>query len=90
MLFYPFELIIDILNKILNINLSEPSFSIPEIKEPSTGKVLFAARHYDFNSLLDNSDFKTMHDIYFIIVDVIIVFALINLIKRKLEEVETK
>lgn len=90
LLFYPFELIIDILNKILNINLSDPAFSIPEIKEPSTGKVLFAARHYDFNSLLENSVFKTMHDIYFIIVDAIIVFALINLIKRKLEEVETK
>lgn len=90
LLFYPFELIIDILNRITNINLSEPKFNIPEIKEPSTGKILFKAQDYNFNNLLDTKEFKIMHDIYFVIVDAIIIFALANLIKSKLKEVETE
>lgn len=90
LLFYPFELIIDILNRITNINLSEPKFNIPEIKEPSTGKILFKAQNYNFNDLLDTNEFKIMHDIYFVIVDAIIIFALANLIKSKLKEVETE
>ena len=89
-LFYPFELIINLLNRILSINLSEPEFTIPNIVEPSTGGTLIAARKYNLNSILENSAFKTMHDIYLVIVDAIIVFGLINLTKRKLEEVETK
>lgn len=90
LLFYPFELIIDILNRITNINLSEPKFNIPEIKEPSTGKILFKAQNYNFNDLLSTNEFKIMHDIYFVIVDAIIIFALANLIKSKLKEVETE
>lgn len=90
LLFYPFELIIDILNRITNINLSEPKFNIPEIKEPSTGRILFNAQNYNFNDLLNTKEFKTMHDIYFVIVDAIIIFALANLIKSKLKEVETE
>lgn len=90
LLFYPFELIIDILTKISNINLSEPQFSVPEIREPSTDKVLFKAQNFNFNDLLNEPSFKTMHDIYFIIVDAIIVFAFANLIKKKLKEVETE
>ena len=90
LLFYPFDLIIDVLNRINNINLSEPKFNIPEIKEPCTGKVLFKAQNYNFNDLLATKEFKMMHDIYFVIVDAIIIFALANLIKNKLKEVETQ
>ena len=90
-LFYPFELLIDLLNRILNINLNEPTFSIPEVREPSTGNVLFYEKKFNFNDiLLQNEAFETMHNIYFIIVDAIVVFGLVNLIKKKLEEVETK
>ena len=34
---YPLELILDILDKILNINFAEPIINIPEIKEPVIG-----------------------------------------------------
>ena len=74
----------------LNINLGEPEFVIPNIIEPSTNQILIHEKSYNFNSLLENEAFKNMHDIYLIIVDAIIIIALILLIRKKLEEVETK
>ncbi len=89
-LFYPFELIIDILDKIVNINFSDPVMNIPDINEPFTGNKLISATTFDFNSLLSNSILKNIHDIYLVGVDVVIVIALVNLAKRKWEEVSTK
>ncbi len=86
-LFYPFELILDILDKILHINFSEPIFNIPDINEPFTNTKLITATTYNLNSLLENGTFKTIHDFYLIGVDAIIVFGLVNLAKRKWEEV---
>lgn len=89
-LFYPFELIIDILNKIMNINFSEPVFEIPDINEPFTNSKLISATSYNLNDLLKNSIFKTVHNIYLLCVDAFIVFGLVNLAKRKFEEVTNK
>ena len=38
----------------------------------------------------ENNTFKTCHDIYFVLVDAIIIFGLVNLLKNKMEEVLTK
>lgn len=81
---YPFELIINILTKISNINFKEPRFEIPNINEPFTGTKLVSATSYNFNDMLDNDVLKNVHNIYFIIVDVVIVFALVNLCKNKI------
>ena len=89
-LFYPFELIIDILNKIMNINFSEPVFEIPDINEPFTNSKLISATSYNLNDLLKNNIFKTVHNIYLLCVDAFIVFGLVNLAKRKFEEVTNK
>ena len=89
-MFYPFELVIDILNKIANINFSDPVINIPDINDPFTGNKLISATTFDFNSLLSNSILKNIHDIYLIGVDAVIVIALVNLAKRKWEEVSTK
>ena len=51
---------------------------------------LISATTFDFNSLLSNSILKNIHDIYLIGVDAVIVIALVNLAKRKWEEVSTK
>lgn len=87
---YPLELILDILNRIVNINFTEPIIQIPDFIEPSTDERIISAQTYNLNSLLDNSIFKTCHDIYFVLVDAVIVFGLVNLLKHKLEEVFTK
>ena len=87
---YPLELILDILNRILTINFSEPVIDIPDIYEPTTNVKFISATSYNLNSLLDNNTLKTCHNIYLILVDAVIVFGLVNLLKHKLEEVFTK
>lgn len=87
---YPLELILNILNRILNINFSEPAFNIPEIKEPITNTLLISTTSFNFNTLLQNETLKNVHDIYLILVDAVVIFALINLAKTKFEEVMTK
>lgn len=87
---YPLELILNILNRILNINFSEPAFIIPEIKEPITNTLLISTTSFNFNTLLQNETLKNVHDIYLILVDAVVIFALINLAKTKFEEVMTK
>lgn len=89
-LFYPFELIIDVLSKILNINLGTPTFNIPDMYEPFTGGKFISATTFNLNSMLENNIFKTVHDIYLVCVDAFITFELVNLFKRKYEEVTTK
>ena len=87
---YPLDLILDILNRILNINFTEPAFNIPEIKDPITNTNLISATSFNFNTLLENETLKTVHDTYLILVDAVIIFALVNLAKSKFEEVMTK
>lgn len=84
---YPFELIVDILNKILSINFGEPIISIPDIQEPVTNELLVKGTSLNLNMFLENKILKNIHDIYLIIIDSIIIFALVNLAKNKFEEV---
>lgn len=89
-LFYPFELIIEILERIADINFSNPIFNIPNIQEPFTNKTIISATTFNLNDLLSNSIFKNVHNIYLICVDAFIAFSLVNLAKRKFEEVTSK
>ena len=40
--------------------------------------------------MLNNNIFKTIHDLYFIGVDALIIIGLVNLAKKKWEEVSNK
>lgn len=84
---YPLQLIINILNKMLNINFKDPVITIPDIREPFTNELFIHSTTFNFNSLLNNNILKNVHDIYLILVDAVIIFGLVNLAKRKLEEV---
>lgn len=87
---YPLELILNVLERIKTINFDEPIIQIPDFVEPSTNEKIISSRTYNLNSLLENNTFKTCHDIYFVLVDAIIIFGLVNLLKNKMEEVLTK
>ncbi len=89
-LFYPLELILDVLDRIISINFEEPIIQIPDFIEPSTNEKIINSTTYNLNSLLENDIFKTCHNVYLILVDAVIVFGLVNLLKHKLEEVFTK
>lgn len=84
---YPLQLVVNILNKILTINFDEPIINIPEIREPFTNEVFVSKTSFNFNDLLTNDTLKSVHDIYLIIVDAVVIFALVNLAKNKFEEV---
>lgn len=87
---YPLDLILNVLERIKSINFEEPIIQIPDFVEPSTNEKIINARTYNLNSLLENNTFKTCHDVYFVLVDAIIIFGLVNLLKNKMEEVFTK
>ena len=86
-LYYPIELLIDILNRYLNLSSSNLSFTIPDIVEPFNNEVLIHSTTFDFNDVLENSVYKQVHDYYLIFVDFIIAFGLIKLATKKWEEV---
>ena len=75
---------------ILDIDFSEPVFNIPDITEPFSNKKLISATTFKFNDLLENNTFNTIHSIYLVCVDVFVVFGLVNLFRKKYEEVTTK
>lgn len=87
---YPLDLILNVLERIKSINFEEPIIQIPDFVEPSTNEKIINARTYNLNSLLENNTFKTCHDVYLVLVDAIIIFGLVNLLKNKMEEVFTK
>ena len=89
-LYYPFELLFDLLDRFMNINFSEPIINIPEIKEPFTNVALIKPINFNFNSLLENETLMIVHDIYFIIVDAVIYVGLVILLYKKYEEVINK
>lgn len=91
LLFYPFELIIKILTEMLNINVFEPVFNIPDLKEPFTGHVLISNVSFNLNDLVsEDGPFKTLYSIYRTCVTAYIYMKLVNLFKRKYEEVTSK
>lgn len=83
-LVYPFDLAVDVLQRINNIEFSEPRIYIPDIYEPSSNTKFISATEYNFNTLLENDIFRNVHNIYLIVVDVIIIFALVVLLKDKI------
>lgn len=89
-LWSPFDFLIELLTRIMNINFGEPKFTVPDIYEPFTNQKIISATEFNFNDLLSNSILKTAHDIYLLLVDGFIIFGLYQLISHKIEEVFTK
>lgn len=89
-LVYPFELAINVLNKFKRIEFDEPSFVIPDLYEPVTNTKLISSTRFSFNDLLKNDVFNNIHNIYLVVVDAIIVFGIVILLKNKILEVFDK
>ena len=87
LLYQPFEMVIDLLNRFLNINLEDPSINIPDIIEPFTGEILIPAFEFKFNTILETEEFNYIYQIYLLAVDAMLVFVVINQIKRIEREV---
>lgn len=89
-LYYPFELLIDFLNRISTISdsgtaiLSIPSFNIDFMGYHAT---LFNSFTFDFNSILTNDTYKNIHTIYLTVVDIILWLGVVYLAAKCLQTV---
>lgn len=86
---YPFEFIIDLFTRISKIEVNEePIIHIPELRDPFFNYKILDATDFNFNDLIkENTIFKTIHNLYLMSVDVILIISFIALSKRKIEEV---
>lgn len=89
-LYYPFELLIDFLNRIGSIAETDTAIiSIPAFSLDFFGNhyQVFDAYSYDLNSLLVNDTFKNIHTIYLTVVDIILWLGVVYLAARCLQSV---
>lgn len=89
-LYYPFELLIDFLNRISSIsNSSTAVLNIPDVKINMFGNelVLIKSFKYDFYSILTTDVYKNIHTIYLTVVDIILWLFLVSLASKCLHSV---
>lgn len=88
MLYYPFELIVDILNRVKNLTSSlNGNFVLKTPNLDIFGTTLIPAYEFNFNEFLQNETFKTVYDVYLTSVDVILICCLVILCKNTFVEV---
>lgn len=91
-LYYPFHVIVEILNSILEFNpTSTPSITLPSLVVPVGEEryTLWEDTAYTFD-IINTEPFKTVHQLYLAAVDCSLAFGLIMLFRKKLDEVMTR
>lgn len=89
-LYYPFELLVDFLNRVGKIAetdtaiISVPSFTLSFMDYSAT---FFEDMSYDLNTILENETFKNIHDIYLIFTDIILWLGVIYLAGKMLRSI---
>lgn len=89
-LYYPFQLLIDFLNRVGQIqDTSAAILNIPEFKISFMGYegILWNAFNFDFNSILINETYKNIHTIYLTVVDIILYLSLVFLARKCLRNI---
>lgn len=89
-LYFPIEIILDFLNRFASLNeMSECKITIPALNINFFGNTytVFNGYVYDFNELLVNDTFKTVHTVYLTIVDVILYLWLVILAYNSFSDV---
>lgn len=89
-LYYPFELLIDFLNRISTINeTSTAIIHIPKFTLSFAGYsvVIFAEYNYDLNSILVNDTFVNIHNIYLGVVDIILWLGVVYLASKLIHDI---
>ena len=82
---YPFAVVADFLNHLLDIGSQEPVLRWNAVSV--MGYEFIHAGSFNFNDLLEEEAFKKIHDVYLLVVDAGIVFGLVALLRRKYDSV---
>lgn len=84
-LYYPFEFFIDILTRLLNLNIPDnPSITFPGVS--LMGYTLWDDTTYSFD-LSALPALEALHETYYIVVDVIVIVSLVHFAKKKLDSI---
>lgn len=87
-LYYPIDLVIDFLTRVVNISSNIGDSCILTTSEFSLfGTVLLRSFTFDFNTIIENETFKNIYNIYLVVMDVILSLMLINFAKNTFAEV---
>lgn len=86
---YPFEFIINLLQRVLNINYVEPVLHFPQITNPLDDTVIFEGFDYNLKSILEFEGISYFYNIYLIAVDALLIFAFIKGCIKTFEEVSS-
>lgn len=85
LLTYPLSLLVSFVDRVSNMSASTSQLTIPRITLPS-GDVILEQQTYNFNTLLEQPEFKQIYDIYMIIIKAGMSFGLVRLIQKKSKE----
>lgn len=88
-LYYPFELLIDFLNRISSINDSTAIISIPQFDIEFMGykATVIHETSFDFYSILTNDTYKKLHDMYLVFVDILLWLGVVYLASNCIKEI---
>lgn len=89
-LYFPFQILIDFLNRISSIsNTNTAIISVPEFNLSFMGYsvTIFQNMSFDMNTILENSTFKTLHDVYLVFTDVILWLYVVYLASKMINTV---
>lgn len=84
LLYFPVELLVDLVSRINQLGETEPYIQIPQLEWD--GHVLISAQRYEFD-FLDNETFAQIHSYYLMAMDVALIGALVALLWKKFQEV---
>lgn len=75
-LFYPIDLLFDFLTRLDRIDDTQPTITVPTVREYFTNAVIINGFTYNLNSVLENETFAQVYNIYLNFVDFILFIAI--------------
>ena len=82
-LFLPISILEEVLKHFLNLGNGSGVIHIPTIKDPIYSQTLISAQDFNLKQIFSTGAIGTAHDVYLIVIDILIVVGLINLSWKK-------
>lgn len=87
-LYSPFSIVIDLLNRIINVDFSDPMVEFGPYNLPLNDDIQLVNHYeYHFNDLLQDENLSEVYNIYLLVVDGILIFGFLYMLYCKYEEI---